>query len=309
MSRSDPAAYMTKLQIDARQLEDRRAFFEITDADLTRLAELRPHAEQHADEVVDDLYQLLLGHPDSRTLFSGPAQVDRVKRMQRAYFLGLFAGRCDLGYIEDRLRVGATHERAGISPRWYIGAYSRYLRCLHRMLFRDFDGHKATACYDSLQKMVAFDMALALDTYVLAGLETVARHQQAVRELSTPVIRVHEGILLLPLVGAIDSLRAQQIMETLLVRVVEEHATVVIVDIAGVAVVDTKVADHLIKTTAAVRLLGARSILTGISPLVARTVVQLGVDIASMQTCNRLSEGIELGLRLCGKRVVNEVQT
>jgi rsbT co-antagonist protein RsbR len=106
-------------------------------------------------------------------------------------------------------------------------------------------------------------------------------------------------------VGAIDSLRAQQIMETLLVRVVEEHATVVIIDIAGVAVVDTKVADHLIKTTAAVRLLGAKSILTGISPLVARTVVQLGVDIASMQTCNRLSEGIELGLRLRGRRIVS----
>jgi rsbT co-antagonist protein RsbR len=300
----DYAAYMDKLQIDARHLESRRAFFELGADDLARLASLRPHAEKHADEVVEDLYALLLTHAESKALFTGPGQVGHVKRMQREYFLGLFAGTCDLAYVQNRLRVGGAHERVGIAPRWYIGAYSRYLRCLHRLLFRDFEPGAAAAAYSSVQKIVAFDMSLAIDTYIAANMDTVARHQQAIRELSTPVIRVHDRILLLPLVGAIDSHRAQQIMETLLVRVVDEQAKVVIVDIAGVAVVDTKVADHLIKTTGAVRLLGARTILTGISPLVARTMVQLGVEITSMQTCNRLSEGIELGLSLVGKKIV-----
>src|SRR4029453_13897685 len=97
---------------------------------------------------------------------------------------------------------------------------------------------RAQAPYRSGAKLVAFDTALAIDTYIAANLDTVARHQAAIRELSTPVIRVHDRILLLPVVGTIDSHRAEQIMEQLLLKVVEEKAKAVIVDIAGVAVVD-----------------------------------------------------------------------
>jgi rsbT co-antagonist protein RsbR len=154
---------------------------------------------------------------------------------------------------------------------------------------------------------VAFDMALAIDTYIAANLDTVARHQAAIRELSTPVIRVHQGVLLLPLVGTVDSHRAAQIMESLLMRVVEEQARAVIIDIAGVPTVDTMVADHLLKTTEAVRLLGAQTILTGISAQIARTVVQLGVDISSMHTRSRLADGIELALGLLGRQISAKV--
>lgn len=103
--------------------------------------------------------------------------------------------------------------------------------------------------------------------------------------------------------GTIDSLRATQIMETVLTKVSEEQAKVLILDIAGVPVVDTKVADHLLKTTAAVRLLGAKTILTGISAQVARTIIQLGVDISSMETQSRLQDGIELALSMVGKAI------
>jgi rsbT co-antagonist protein RsbR len=146
-------------------------------------------------------------------------------------------------------------------------------------------------------------VALAFDAYVLASALTVSRHQAAIRELSTPVIRVHDRVLLLPLVGAIDSQRAQQVMETVLTRVVEDQARAVILDIAGVAVVDTTVADHLVKTTAAIRLLGTETILTGISAQIARTIVQLGVDISTMHTRARLADGIELALSLVGKAI------
>jgi rsbT co-antagonist protein RsbR len=157
--------------------------------------------------------------------------------------------------------------------------------------------------FQSVLKLVFFDMALAIDTYIAANVEALGRHQAAIRELSTPVIKVHDGVLLLPLVGAIDSLRAQQVMEAVLERVASDQAHVIIVDIAGVPVVDTKVADHLVKTTAAVRLLGAQTILTGISPQVARTVVQLGVDITTMHTRSRLADGIELALSIVGKAI------
>src|SRR5207244_6237183 len=133
----------------------------------------------------------------------------------------------------------------------------------------------------------------------------MARHQAASRELSTPVIKVHDRILLLPIVGTVDTQRAHQIMETVLLQVVEQQAKVMILDIAGVPVVDTKVADHLLQTTAAVQLLGAETVLTGISAQVARTIVQLGVEIQAMHTESRLADGIQYALSAVG-RVIRE---
>lgn len=294
---------MVRLRLDEREIASRRAFFEITAEDLQRLAALRPHAERHSREIVDLLYELIVSHPETRLFFPDEATLNHVKGMQRRYFLGLFSGTCDAAYVEDRLRVGAAHERIGLAPKWYIGAYGRYMRLLFDRLLTDLPESEARAAYRSLTKLVAFDTALAIDTYILAHVETLARQQVAIRELSTPVIRVHRAVLLLPLVGTVDSHRAQQIMETLLTRVVEEQARVVIVDIAGVPVVDTKVADHLLKTTEAVQLLGAMTIVTGISAQVARTIVQLGVDISSIHTRARLDDGLELALSLVGKTI------
>ena len=295
--------YMQILKLDEAELRSRRAFFEITDEDLMRLASLKAFAEKHTDEVVEAFYELLLRHPETKKFFDDDATIRRVKRAQRDYFLGLFAGRCDLAYVEDRLRVGDAHERIGLAPKWYLGAYRRYLQLLHERLYRDLPAAEAGAAFSAMQRLVFFDTALAIDTYIAANAETLGRHQAAIRELSTPVIRVHEGVLLLPLVGAIDSHRAQQITESVLVRIVEDQARCIIIDIAGVPVVDTKVADHLVKTTAAVKLLGAQTILTGISAQVARTIVQLGVDISAMHTLARLADGIELALSLVGKSI------
>jgi rsbT co-antagonist protein RsbR len=300
----DHRKYMAILKLDEAELRSRRAFFMLTDEDLARLASLRPFAEKHTTAIVEDFYQLLLGHAESRRFFPDEPTLRRVKRTQRDYFLGLFTGVCDLAYVEDRLRVGAAHERIGLAPKWYMGAYKRYLELIHGRLAEEFsDPKEIDAKFQSIQRIVFFDMSLAIDTYVAANIEAIGRHQQAIRELSTPVIRVHDRVLLLPLVGAIDSHRAQQIMETVLVQVVEAQAKSIIIDIAGVPVVDTSVADHLLKTTAAVRLLGAQTILTGITPQVARTIIQLGLDVSSMHTVSRLSDGIELALQLVGKAI------
>ena len=303
-TRSPHQRFMMTLNLDEQELQARRAFFEIKDEDLARLAELRPLAEKHTGAIVESFYELLLNHRETRRFFPDETTIRRVKATQRDYFVGLFAGTLDLAYVEDRLRVGAAHERIGLAPKWYIGAYRRYMQLmLERLSIELPNVTDLCAAMRAIQKIVYFDMALAVDTYLAAHAETVRRHQQAIRELSTPVIRVHEGVLLLPLVGAIDSMRAQQVMESVLTRVADEQARVIILDIAGVAVVDTKVADNLVKTTAAVRLLGAETILTGISAQVARTMVQLGVEVASMHTRARLAEGIELALGIIGKAI------
>lgn len=296
---------MRILKFDELELASRRAFFGVTNEDLSRLLSLRSFAERHTQDIIDAFYDLLLQHPETTKFFPDELVVRRVKGLQCAYFLGLFDGRCDLAYVENRLLVGAAHERIGLAPKWYMGAYRRYLEVLRERLFADLPVAEAGAAFESVSRLVFFDMSIAIDTYIAANVETIGRHQLAIRELSTPVIRVHDRILLMPLVGTIDSMRANQIMDTLLLRVVEEQARYIIVDIAGVPVVDTKVADNLIKTTAAVRMLGAQTIVTGISAPIARTLVQLGVDVSAMHTRSRLQEGIELALELAGKVIVD----
>jgi rsbT co-antagonist protein RsbR len=300
----DYRKYMKVLKIDEAEVWGRRAFFEITDDDLTRLAGLLPLAEKHTDAIVEDFYKLLLAHPDTRKFFPDEATIRRVKKTQREYFMGLFSGRCDLAYVEDRLRVGAVHERIGLSMKWYLGAYRKYLQLIHEHLAAELDSvEECRAALESIQKLVLFDIAIASDTYIASKIEALERHQAAIRELSTPVIRVHKRILLLPLIGSIDSHRARQVMDNVLAKVSEAQAKCIIIDIAGVPVVDTNVADSLVKTTAAVRLLGAQTILTGITAQVSRTIVQLGVDITTMHTLSRLADGIDLALSFVGRSI------
>lgn len=294
-----------RLGFDDRELARRRAIFELEDDDLARLLSLRPLAERWMAEIVDEFYGLLLRHPGTHRFLTDAALVRRLKQTQSVYLLELFDGRCDLAYVENRLRVGAAHERIGLEPKWYIAAYRNYLSLFHVRLEREIsDQDEARRAFQSVCKLVCFDMSIAIDTYISANLDSVGRHRAAIRELSTPVIRVHEGLLLLPLVGTVDSLRAQQVTEMVLRRIVEEKARAIIIDIAGAPVVDTKVADHLLQTTAAVKMLGAETILTGINAHLARTIVRLGVDISAMHTCARLADGIELGLALLGKHIV-----
>ena len=300
--------YMKVLKLDEEECKRRLEFFEITHEDFKRLTDLRSFADRWTHEITEGLYELIMKHPESRTFFPDDATLARVKKMQNAYFLHLFSGVYDMNYVRDRLRVGAAHERIGMPPRLYLGAYRRYLALIHERLRDHFKGNEAESAkaLSSIRKIIFFDMALAIDTYIAAYLETTTRHQAAIRELSTPVIKVYERILLLPIVGTVDTQRANQIMETVLVQVVEQQARVIIIDIAGVPVVDTKVADHILQTTAAVQLLGAQTILTGISASVARTVIQLGVEMTRVDTRSKLAEGIELALSLIGKKIASK---
>jgi len=297
--------YMEILKLDEEELQRRLDFFELTSEDFKRLTALKPFAERWTQEITEGLYQLIMGQPESRAFFPDQATLTRVKKLQNNYFLGLFSGNHDLQYVKDRLLVGTAHERIGMPPKLYLGAYRRYLALIHERLVTHFEGNTAEAvkALESIRKIIFFDMTLAIDTYIAAYIETMTRHQAAIRELSTPVIKVYERILLLPIVGTVDTQRAHQIMETVLSQVVEQQAKVMILDIAGVPVVDTRVADHILKTTAAVQLLGAETILTGISASVARTVVQLGVEITRVHTSAKLSEGIELALSIVGKQI------
>ena len=135
--------------------------------------------------------------------------------------------------------------------------------------------------------------------------ERVIRQQQeAIRELSTPVLQVRERLLILPIIGVIDPQRARQLTEQLLRGIRTNRAKVVVIDITGVAAMDAAVANHLVQTVEASRLLGASSIVTGLSPEIAQTLVNIGVDLGKMNTVGDLQGGIEQAERLLGYKVV-----
>jgi len=297
---------MATFRIDATELRERRQAGQLADEDLAHLARLRPLSDRIVTALVDDFYRWLLEHVAMRKLLPDKTTLERVKKTQRRYFLGLFEGRCDSDYVEDRLRVGAAHERIGLSPKWYLAAYRKYIALLHDCLRAELPPAEAQQALSSLLKLVFFDAALAIDVYMAANAETVRGHQKALLELATPVARVHDEILLLPVVGTLDTARIEQIIDAMLTRVTAEHAKVALIDIAGVPVVDSQVAGALLKLAAMLRLLGAHTIVTGIRADVARTIVRLGVDAAMMQTCASLQEGIALALDLVGKVVVDK---
>ncbi len=139
--------------------------------------------------------------------------------------------------------------------------------------------------------------------------EKIRKQAQEILEMATvPVVQVWEGIVLVPLIGTLDSHRTQQLMERLLHRVTETSSPVALLDITGVPAIDTQTAQHLIETISAVRLLGAEVVLTGVRPVIAQTLVHLGIDLSNVNTRSSLAAGLRMALDLIEMKVVSKSQ-
>jgi len=130
--------------------------------------------------------------------------------------------------------------------------------------------------------------------------EIILRQQEEMLELSTPVVKLWEGVLALPMIGTLDSARTQVVMESLLQRIVETGSEIAIIDITGVPTVDTLVAQHLLKTVTAIRLMGADAIISGIRPQIAQTIVHLGIDLQGITTKATLADALTLAMKRSG---------
>ena len=145
---------------------------------------------------------------------------------------------------------------------------------------------------------------LTTDAYITAREELIARQQQELMELSTPVVKLWEGILALPIIGTLDSSRTQVVMENLLQTIVATNSKYAIIDITGVPTVDTLVAQHLLKTITAARLMGAECIISGVRPQIAQTIVHLGINLEDVITKAKLSDALALALQRSGRSVI-----
>ena len=202
--------------------------------------------------------------------------------------------------------LSASRAQAGFTP----SQTATFVLSLKRPLFDAArgDGVQAADLPDVLWRIGLLLDHLALQTveaYQKTRNAIISRQQQELLELSTPVVSLWQGVLAVPLIGTLDSARTQVVMENLLQRIVDTGAEIAIIDITGVPTVDTMVAQHLLKTIAAARLMGADCIISGIRPQIAQTIVHLGVELGTVSTKATLADAFALALRRSGLSVVS----
>ena len=204
--------------------------------------------------------------------------------------------------LQSLASLSKSRARQGFTPRQTAGFVFSLKRPLFSILRREYQGDPAalgeetwtiTALLDELGLHTA-------DAFIQSREEIISRQQEEMLELSTPVVKLWEGILALPMIGTLDSARTQIVMESLLQRIVETGAEVAIIDITGVPTVDTLVAQHLIKTVTAARLMGADCIISGIRPQIAQTIVHLGVELGNVVTKANLADAFAVALQRRG---------
>jgi rsbT co-antagonist protein RsbR len=206
---------------------------------------------------------------------------------------------------ETLTAISASRAKQGFSTR----ETATFVLSLKQAIFtavRRENASDPTALFDEIWKSTLLVDKLALitaDAFQASREKFIARQQEELMELSTPVVKLWDGILALPIIGTLDSARTQVVMESLLQAVVQTNSRVAIIDITGVPTVDTLVAQHLLKTITAARLMGADCIISGVRPQIAQTIVHLGIDLAGVITKAKLSDAFALALQRTGQMV------
>jgi rsbT co-antagonist protein RsbR len=215
----------------------------------------------------------------------------------------------DWGPVHDML-VGLSRSRAAQGQS--AGDTSVFVLALKKPLFASLQrrlGAQPEALAPALWSLSTTIDKLAqhtASTFQQAREDIIRRQQEELLELSTPVVKLWEGVLAVPMIGVLDSSRTQMVMEALLQRIVETGSELAIIDITGVPTVDTLVAQHLLKTVTAIRLMGADCIISGIRPQIAQTIVHLGIDLQGVSTKATLADALSLALQKTGWRLTRD---
>lgn len=209
--------------------------------------------------------------------------------------------------VRDQLgRMVASRARMGIDADGIadeVAALREPVTELLRAEFPDPYAPEAQECVLALTVLMGTLRLVVLETTVSAGEEVIARQREQLHEVATPVIKLWDSTVAVPLIGTLDSARSQVVMESLLDAIVAERARYAILDITGVPTVDSLVAQHLMKTVAAARLMGAECIVSGIRPPIAQTIVQLGIDLGTVLTRASLADALAYALSQQGVEI------
>lgn len=293
---------MANVGITAAELERRKQYVGLGPDDMACLAAIRELITKNVDSLVDTFFAHLAPLSEAKVLLGYKELASQVRELKRAHILEMVGGRYDLDYALQRIRLGLLYGRVGLETKVFVGAFQRVLGRAGELIIAD-SPENGFARYLALQKVAFLDIGIHTDILVHENQRLIGTQSEAIRELSTPVLQIRDRMLLMPLIGIIDTHRARMITENLLGAIREARAKVVVIDVTGVATIDTKVANHLIQTVTAARMMGARTVVTGVTAEVAQSMVALGIEMTPFKTVGDLQGGVEYAEHLLGYHV------
>ncbi|CAM5628518.1 STAS domain-containing protein [Streptomyces hirsutus] len=270
---------------------------------------LRRRREQIAQRWADEpLFRAVFTLSRDEAVEAGKAVVDALAQVADAQRVEDSDAAGFTGVREQLGRMSASRSRAGLSITQVSNELASLWPPVDKLLTSELEERPAEelrACTTALSTLMGTLRVVAVQTALSEGQALIDRQRLQLLEVATPVIRLWDGIVAVPLIGTLDSARSQVVMETLLNAVVDQHARFAILDITGVPTVDSLVAQHLMKTVAAARLMGAECVISGIRPAIAQTMVHLGLDLGSVLTRASLADALgyclnELGVAVSG---------
>jgi rsbT co-antagonist protein RsbR len=295
---------------DAEDLERRQRFAALGEDERRLIDEIKPAMLDHLGEHVEAFYAYLSRHAEAQSLLQRPEILQEARRLEHDHLTAMVAGGYGQDYVDQRYRLGQLYNRAQLPMALFMAAYHAQMSSIGRRIMARYptDSTVAFDHFTAFKRLAFYDLGVIVDSMMEDREQTILRQQEAIRELSTPALLLRERLLILPIIGLLDSHRAKQLTEGLLHAIREHRAKVVVMDLTGVATVDSKVANHLIQTVAAARLMGARVIVTGLSGDVAQSLVTLGVDLSILTTVGDLQGGIEEAERILAPLATESAQ-
>ena len=275
--------------------------FRITDDDLDLVRTFGKKFKPEIKAYVQEFYDWLTVQPYFSSFFPNEQLVEKVKGMQANYWRQFFEANVDDAYVEARRHVGTVHARIELPLDIYMSAMNiSFENCVNWLSANGKLSRQSQRTILAIAKLMHLDTMITADTYSQLTNEKMLEQSKSLIEMSTPVTAIWDGILMLPLVGIIDSKRALDITARVLEEIANSQATCFILDISGVAVIDTAVANYLIKITKATRLMGCESMISGLSPAIAQTIVDLGIEVGDVQTTGNLRDALRLAFDNAG---------
>ena len=292
---------VTSLNLADATAEQLCAYYRLTDEDAARIAESGKAIVPRLEALVEDFYAWMDSIDHLEEYFPDLQMREQVAGQQHKYWVEFFSHPIDEEYLAKRRAVGETHARIGLPLSTYLAGSSVFEGSYGKLV----DGlglseEERIALRGAISRRMHLDMGVVIEAYASLSNQTLSSQTRSLMEMSTPVTQIWSGMLLLPVVGIIDSQRAQDIMTATLEKISVTQSKIFILDISGVGVVDTAVANHLIKVTKATKLMGCESIISGVSPAIAETMVELGIEVGHVRTTAKLMDALETAFRLLG---------
>ena len=296
---------MRDMGLTEANVERRKKAVALAAPDLGRIAAIRGIVTDHVDEYTASFFQHLSTLEDGRPLTASRTLLERAKDLKRKHLVEMVSGEYGLAYVEQRLELGFIYSSVGLGVGTFVGAFRYLLQTIGASVAASFQGVPGDGFEDflSLEKIAFFDLGVIIDVMAFERERTIRQQQDAIRELSTPVLQVRDRLLLLPIIGVIDTQRARMITDGLLQAIRTNRAKVVVMDVTGVATIDSKVANHILQTVTAAKLMGARVIVTGLSSEVAQSLAALGIELSKLTTVGDLQGGLEEAEQALGYRI------